>query len=545
MYKIFLSAALLLVVVTSVVAADSSLKPEQFPDASIREHIRTLASDAFGGRGPATTGEKLTTDYLVREFRRSGLQPANHGSFLQEVSLVRITASPDTTLAVSGGGAPLRLVYGDDMIVFTPRPQAQVVIRDTPLVFAGYGIVAPEYQWNDYAGLDVKGKIVVVLVNDPGHVDPALFRGRTMTYYGRWTYKYEEAARHGAAGVLIVHDTGPSSYPWEVVRNSFSGPRELLPPDGSYQLAVQGWISHDAAIRLFAAAGQDLAKLSAAAAKPGFHPAPLDLTAGITLRSQVDSVLSHNVVALVKGARYPDQVMIYSAHWDHFGTRPGPDGKPMVFHGAVDNGSGTAALLALAQAFAAHKPAPARSVLFLAVTAEEQGLLGSAYYAAHPLFQLRETVADLNMDMMNMGGRTRDLSVFGQFMSQLDEDLKHVAGSQGLTLPEPEPDVAGLYFRSDHFSFAKAGVPALSIGTGSDFVGRPAGWGRQQGEDYEAHRYHKPQDVYEPGWDLYGMRQQLAVLYALGLDLADGADWPQWHADSPFRAVREAQRRPQ
>jgi Zn-dependent M28 family amino/carboxypeptidase len=532
-----------LMTLVSCNAAAQAPEPSRFDDANIRSTIQTLSSDAFGGRAPGSAGETLTTDYLVSQFKRVGLRPANQGSFLQDVPLVQITTGSDAVLTISGGGALLRLGYGSDIIVGTLRPQATVILSDSPLVFAGYGIVAPEFQWNDYAGLDAKGKTVVVLVNDPGYAtgDPQVFHGRAMTYYGRWTYKYEEAARHGAAGVLIVHETGPAGYPWEVVRNSWTGPTEELPPGDAYHPSIQGWLSHDAAGRLCAAAGFKLDELAGAAAKHGFKPVTLKLKANLTLHNQVKSIVSHNVVALVKGFRDPQQVLIYSAHWDHFGTKLGPDGKPQIFHGAIDNGSGIAGLLELARVYGLEKQAPARSVLFIATTSEEQGLLGAAYYNSHPLFPLADTVADLNMDVMNMYGESRDLTVRGQFMSTLDDELQRTAQRLGLKiLPDAEPE-KGYYYRADHFEFAKAGVPALSIDSGTDYLRRPAGWGLAQRRAYVSQRYHKPADVYEATWDLAGMRQQLEILYDTGRKLADSDVWPAWHEDSPFRAAREAQ----
>ncbi len=526
------------------VATTQAAESSRFADANIRETIQALSSDAFGGRAPGTAGEKLTTDYLATQFKRYGLLPANQGSYLQDVPLLQITADPDAVLSVSGGHSPLKLAFGTDMVVSTARPQTTVSLSNSPLVFVGYGIVAPEFQWNDYAGLDVAGKTVVVLVNDPGYAtgDPQLFHGKAMTYYGRWTYKYEEAARQGAAGVLIVHDTGPAGYPWEVVRNSNSGPREELPPGDSYLPQIQGWLSQEAAGKLFAAAGLGLDELARAAARRGFKPVELKLMAGLTLHNEVRPVVSHNVVALVKGSRHPEQVVIYTAHWDHLGTRTGPDGAPQIFHGAIDNGSGIAALLELARVYAKDKPAPARSVLFIATTAEEQNLLGAAHYASHPLIPLADTVANLNMDVMNMYGASRDLTVRGQFMSTLDDVLRQTGEQQGLkVLPDAEPE-KGYYFRADHFAFAKAGVPALSIDSGTDYVGRPAGWGPAQRQAYVSQRYHKPADVYEAGWDLAGMRQQLELLYRTGRRLADGDSWPAWYGDSPFRAERDAQR---
>ena len=514
--------------------------PPQFDEASLRATIKTLSSDAFGGRAPGSPGEQLTLDYLSTQFRQYGLAPANGGSYLQEVPLKQITADPAAELDVSGGSAQLKFAYANDMVVSTPRPETTVSLKASPLVFAGYGIVAPEYGWNDYAGLDVKGKTVVVLVNDPGHADPKLFDGNAMTYYGRWTYKYEEAARHGAAGILIVHDQGSAGYPWEVVRGSWTGPLEELPPGKTYLPAVQGWISHDAAERLFAAAGMKFDDLAKAAAARGFKPVPLKLKADLTLHNSVKDIVSHNVVALVKGSTHPEDVVVYTAHWDHLGQRTGADGKTEIFHGAVDNGSGIAGLLEIARAMAAAKPQ--RSVLFMATTCEEQNLLGAEYYVEHPLFPLAHTVADLNMDVLDTYGRTRDLTVRGRFMSGVDDALISQAKDLGLTVSQDSQPEKGYYFRADHFQFAKAGVPAMSIALGTDYVGRPAGWGLQQQQTYTAQRYHKPADVYEAFWDLSGMQQQLQAMYLTGLALADSAGWPEWKSGSPFGKKRREER---
>ena len=525
-------------------AVGQAAEPPQLDMARIRATIRTLASDEFDGRAPASAGEQRTIAYLAAQFRRYGLAPANHGSYLQPVPMIQITVAPEAELLVTGGATPLHFAYGSDVIVTTPRAETTVSLRDSPLVFVGYGIVAPEYHWNDYAGVDVHGKTVVVLVNDPGYAtdDPALFYGKAMTYYGRWTYKYEEATRQGAAAVLIVHDTAPAGYPWEVVRNSWSGPADELPPGKDYQLQINGWLHHTAAASLCAAAGQNLDSLAAAATRRGFHAVELALKASLTLHNTVREIVSHNVVALVKGARHPEQVVVYSAHWDHFGETPDPAGHAQIFHGAVDNGTGVAGLMELARQFAALKPGPARSILFIATTSEEQGLLGSAYYAGHPLFPLVDTVANINMDIMDTYGATRDLTVRGQFMSSLDDALRRSAASLGLKL-RPDADLSkGYYFRADQFEFAKRGVPALSINPGTDYVGHEAGWGLAQQRAYNEQRYHKPSDVYEAGWNLDGMRQQLQAVYLTGQALADGEEWPAWYDDSPFKAARQAQR---
>ena len=522
-----------------LIAAASDLP--QFSQDNVRTTIKTLASDPFGGRAPGSTGERLTTDYISGKFKEYGLAPADHGSYLQEVPLKQITADPNTSLTLTGGSTPLHLAYGSDMIVSSPRTDASVALKDSPLVFAGYGVVAPEYGWNDYAGLDVKGKTVVVLVNDPGHVNGDLFDGKAMTYYGRWTYKYEEAARQGAAGILIVHEQEPAGYPWEVVQGSWSGPLEELPPGKEYLPAIQGWITHDAAEKLFAAASLKFDELEKSAALRGFKAMPLKLDASITLKNTVKDIISHNVVALVKGASRPEEVVTYTAHWDHLGERT-VDGKHEIFHGAVDNASGISGLLELARVYAAGKP-PARSVLFIATTCEEQGLLGARYYAAHPLFPLKDAVADLNMDGLDIYGRTRDVTVRGRFMSGVDDVLVAQAKPLGLAVEQDSDPAKGMYFRADHFEFAKAGVPALSIALGTDYVGHPAGWGLEQQHGYTANRYHKPADIYDPSWDLSGMVQQLDLMYATGRALADSDQWPSWKGSGPFATARKAQGR--
>lgn len=395
----------------------------------------------------------------------------------------QITAAPDTTLVVSGGKGPFTFAYGTDMVVSSPRTDTTVSLKKSDLVFAGYGIVAPEYKWDDYAGLDVKGKTVVVLVNDPGHVDGSLFDGKAETYYGRWTYKYEEATRHGAAGMKL----------------------------------------EDA---------------MAAAAKPGFKAQALGLVATITLHDSVKDIVSHNAVGLVKGSLHPEDVVVYSAHWDHLGMRSGPDGKTQIFHGAIDNGSGIAGLLEIARVMAQSHPK--RSVLFIATTSEEQGLLGAQYYVKHPLFPLGHTVADLNMDVLDTFGKTRDVTVRGRFMSGVDDVLQAQAKSEGLVVEQDSQPEKGMYFRADHFEFAKAGVPALSIALGTDYVSHPAGWGLEQQQGYTANRYHKPADLYDPAWDLAGMLQQLDLMYATGQALADSEDWPGWKPGTPFASKRVA-----
>ena len=506
---------------------------------------QALSSDAFGGRKPGSAGETLTTAWLVDQFKRMGLEPGNHGSWFQSVPVVSTDlTNTDVKLDVREGGGTQTFAYGDAMIVGTLQARPKVTLKNSPIVFMGYGIDAPQWQWNDYRGVDVRGKTVIVLVNDPGYAtgDPQLFRGRAMTWYGRWVYKYEEAARQGAAACFIVHTTGAAGYPWTVVQNSWSGPQQSLPPSVAPgpRLAVAGWLTHDAAARLFAKAGLDLDALAKQAAQRGFRPVPLAATASITLDSAISRTRSNNVLAMVRGSKYPDQVVVYSAHWDHLGTVTGPDGKKDIFHGAIDNGSGLSALLEIADAFAHQKTPPERSILFFMPTLEEAGLLGSQYYVAHPAFPLGRTVADINVDAWPIIGRAHDMTVIGYGQSQLEDDLKNVLAAQDRVItPEATPE-NGFYFRSDHFNFARAGVPALIVSSGLDLLKGGRAAGLAAAADYTAHRYHTPNDVFDPNWDLNGTLEDIQTLYLLGRNLADGGQWPDWYRDSEFRARREA-----
>ena len=519
----------------------------QINDANFLQFDRTLSADAFGGRKPGTRGEVLTIRYLVDQFRRMHLTPGNHGYWLQSVPVVTTTLlNTGTKLEVRIAGAgPQSFAYGTDMVTFTQAARPVVALRNSPIVFMGYGIDAPKWQWDDYQGASVRGKTVIVLVNDPGYAtgDPQLFNGKTMTWYGRWVYKYEQAARMGAAACFIVHTSDDAAgYSWAVVRNSNGGPLQSLPTAVAPgpRLAVAGWLTRAAALRLFHAAGLDFDSLAAQAAQRGFKPVPLAATASIVLRSTVSHGRSYNLLALVKGSKHPDQVVIYSAHWDHLGTTGGPRGRREIFHGAIDNGSGLSALLEIADAFAHQKTPPERSVLFLMPTLEEAVMLGSQYYVEHPAFPLDKTVADLNIDAWPIIGRARDMTVIGAGQSQLEDELKQVLSLQGRVLtPEATPQY-GFYFRSDHFSFAKAGVPALIVSPGLDLIegGRAAGLAASL--DYTAHRYHTPEDVFDPNWDLSGTLEDIQTLYLLGRNLADGDQWPDWYADSEFRGRRDA-----
>jgi len=509
------------------------------------EHVKTLASDAFEGRGPGTPGEDRTVEYIRAQMQRIGLQPGNHGEWFQTVPMVETTAAPGTTLAIDVRGKRHVLEAGDDMVVGTRTGQPEVRIDGSELVFVGYGVNAPERGWNDYEGVDVKGKTVVVLVNDPGfHAnDASLFEGKRMTYYGRWTYKFEEAARQGAAAALIVHDTAGASYGWDVVKNSWSGVQYDLPAsaDPAPRLPAQGWITGEAAKALFADAGLDLDALRAAANKPGFRAVPMDAKLSLDLKSTIVEKSSRNVVGLLPGSTRPDEAIVYMAHWDHLGKHDDEPGDN-IYNGAVDNATGVAGILEIAEAFAHQEPKPERSVLFVAVTLEESGLLGSAYYAAHPAIPLDRTVAVVNIDAMGVSGRTRDITVVGMGSSELEDILRPIAEAQGRTLHAEAHPEAGGYFRSDHFSFAKAGVPALYMDGGDDLVDGGTAAGEAAAKDYGQNRYHAPGDEYDPKtWKLDGTMQDLEAEYAVGRELAASTQWPNWYEGNAFKALRDAQ----
>jgi Zn-dependent M28 family amino/carboxypeptidase len=516
------------------------------------DDIKVLASDKFEGRAPATEGEKLTLAYLQKRFKEIGLEPGNpNGTYLQKVPMVGVTADPSAQLvfAKSGSAQKLALKFGDDFVAWTKRVEPTVHV-DAPLIFVGYGVVAPEYHWDDYKGVDVKGKILVMLVNDPAvpdphdptKLDPHMFKGKAMTYYGRWTYKYEIAAKKGAAGALIVHETGPAGYPWGVLKGSNTGEQfDLVRADkGRSRCAVEGWITREQAVKLFKMAGKDFDALKKTAISRDFHPVPLDVNGELTLHNKIRTIDSYNVVGKVTGSdpKLKDQYVIYTAHWDHLGIGPAVNGD-RIYNGAVDNASGVGGLIEIAKAFINVQPPPKRSILFLSVTAEEKGLLGSEYYAEHPLYPLTQTLANINMDGLNVHGRTKDLEVIGQGMSTLDNDLDAVAKEQGRVVkPDAEPE-KGFYYRSDHFNFAKVGVPALDTDAGTDFIGRPAGWGMMMRNDYTKDHYHKPSDEVRPDWNLSGAVQDLELLFSVGYRVADASEFPTWSPDSEFRARRQ------
>jgi Zn-dependent M28 family amino/carboxypeptidase len=464
--------------------------------------------------------------------------------YVQAVPVMEMRTTPDPTLQVRGARGELALRNADDFVAWTRRPVPESRVTDAEVVFAGYGIVAPEYDWNDYAGVDVRGKLVMVLVNDPGFAteDPYLFTGTAMTYYGRWTYKFEEAVRQGAAGLLVVHETAPAGYPWEVPRNGAAQPQFDLKIDDpeSQRLALEGWITHEAAARVLELAGQSYPALKQAAARRGFQARPLGVSAALGVRSEVRERTSYNVVGLLRGRASPDEAFIYTAHWDHLGVSPGDGDK--IFNGAADNATGVAALIELSRAFAATKPRPRRSVLFVAVTLEESGLLGSEYFAAHPPLPVSQMAGGLNMDNLAPIGPARDVVIVGFGASDLDDYLRRAAEQRGRRLsPEPTPE-KGLYYRSDHFNLAKHGVPMLYPKPGIDLMtgGSEAGLAWQAA--FVADRYHKPSDEYDADWNVSGTLADLELYYDVGRAVANESGWPQWREDSEFRAIREASR---
>lgn len=517
------------------------------PDTLLR-HIVTLSADDFEGRAPATAGGAKTRAYLIDEMQKIGLEPANGDSYEQETPLVEITADPEQSF-LNINGAPLS--YGDEAMFWTKRVEEDVAFDDSDMVFVGYGVVAPEYGWNDYEGLDVAGKTVVMLVNDPGYVAEGsdLFNGRAMTYYGRWTYKFEEAARQGAAAAIVVHQTEPASYGWDVVEGSWSGPQlDLERPDGGAgRVALEGWIQEETARGLFAEAGLDFDALAEAAAAPGFAPVAMEgLSASGRLVNTIRRSASANVAGMIRGATHPDEYVLYVAHWDHLGVAaPSPDGGPdedLISNGAVDNATGTGGILAIAEAFLQNETPPARSIIFMGVTAEESGLLGSAYFAEDPFIPLKNIVGGLNIDGLQPTPPAKDLIVIGYGASELEDILKGAADKRGLYLrPDMSPQ-SGFFYRSDHISLAKKGVPMLYAGSGVDFVEGGEEAGLDFMEDYRVNRYHAPADEYDEGWDMRAINTALNIFYDVGATLAYSDDWPNWYEGNEFRALRDAQR---
>mgnify|MGYP002619491897 CR=1 FL=1 len=506
----------------------------------LAEYIKTLASDEFQGRAPATAGETKTVAYLEEHFRRIGLKPIDGDSYKQPVSLVQIDPVQVSGMTLSGALATT-LTYRDEVMAWTTRVVDGVELKDSEMVFVGYGIVAPEYNWNDYEGLDVTGKTVVMFVNDPGYAtqNPELFNGNAMTYYGRWTYKFEEAARQGAAGALIIHETEPASYGWGVVAHGSPIKFDLISDNKNMDRSkIEGWITAETAGRLFAAIDTDIETLRAQALSGAFKPVPLNSTASISVKNNFRELTSSNVIGYIEGSTYPDETIIYMAHWDHLGMDFSNPSNP-VFNGAQDNASGTGAVMALAEYFT-QQPQPERSIAFVLVTAEERGLLGSAWYAEHPVFPLETTVAAINMDVMNVYGPMKDMVVVGLGNTNLEEILVKYTELQGrYAVPEPNPE-AGIAYRSDHFSLSKKGVPILYASGGNDHYQHGAEWGAAQRAEFNRCCYHKVTDEWSDDFDLRGAQQDMFLYFRVGNELANSRQWPNWYQGNEFRAIRDA-----
>lgn len=516
-------------------------------EKTMKDVTRELSLDAYEGRAPGSIGEGKTVAYLISKFKAAGLEPGNNGSWTQDVPLIEITAKNVSALSIADrNGKAMSFAYGSEYVIGSYREAPKTDIKQSDMVFVGHGIVAPEKGWNDYAGADVKGKTVVVMVNDPDFENQGLegpFGGKAMTYYGRWTYKYEEAARQGAAAVLIIHDTAPAAYGWNVVNSSWTGTQFLAQSKdgGKSQTQANGWIQKSVAKDIFAAAGQNLEKQMAAAKQKGFKAVPLNLTASLSFDNDIARKASKNVVGVMKGTKRPDEYVLYTAHWDHLGRCTAAADGDDICNGAVDNATGTAALVALAEGYT-KAGAPDRSVVFLAVTAEESGLLGSKYYAENPIFPLSQTVGGVNMDAFSMSGPAKNLTVIGKGKSQLDTYLEAAAKSEGRT-PEMEPTPEkGFYYRSDHFSFAKLGVPMVYFEGGDDLVIGGKAAAKAAADDYEKNRYHAPGDEFDETWDWSGVMSDLNLYYRVGRMLAMTNAWPNWNEGDEFRAVRDKSR---
>ncbi len=515
------------------------------PEALSR-HVRILASDEFEGRAPATPGEQRTVDYLVGEFRKSGLQPGgSDGGWVQPVPLVRAQVDGPVTASLQAGGQARTLVNGEDVTLQSLRPQQRVALEQAPLVFVGYGIDAPERGWNDYKDVDLRGKVMVVLINDADFESdqPGAFDGRAVTYYGRWTYKFEEAARRGAAGVLIVHETAPAAYGWATVKSSGLSPLFDIERDEADALAqhvpVRGWMQRALAESIFAGAGLDFEAEKRKAQRADFRPLALgDATLSVDFALKRERVVTRNVVARLPGGAHADEAVIFSAHWDAFGIGQPDERGDRIRRGAIDNATGVASVLELARVFAAG-PQPQRTLYFVALTAEEKGLLGASYYAAHPLAPLEKTAAVLNIEMFSPDGPTRDIASWGKGRVSLEGDLERVAKARGRAY-SPDPNLeAGFFYRADHFAFARLGVPAITIGPGLDRRDGGVAAGRALREKYFADCYHQPCDAWTPSWDPAGHAADTLLVYDLGAELANSRRWPHWEKDSEFHAARE------
>ena len=549
-----LALATLLCAATSLSAANTSaLPPKAAVDiinaADLLKHIKVLASDEYEGRAPGSRGEELTVKYLTEQFKALGLKPGNpNGSYTQEVPLAGIVTHP--TASFTFKGETMNLKFPDDYVASSARLQEEIKVENSDMVFVGYGIVAPEYGWDDYKDVDVKGKTIVMLINDPAIPDPAdptkldpkMFKGRAMTYYGRWTYKYESAAAKGAAAAIIIHETEPAAYPYSVVKSSWADENFELDAANKNmnQVQVRSWITLETATKLIADSGFDFEELKKTALSKDFRPVPLTAKANFALSQKLRSFKSHNVVGKIEGSdpKLKDEWIMYTAHWDHLGKNPDISGDN-IFNGALDNASGVAAILALAHAHTKLPKATRRSVLIMATTAEESGLLGAKFYAEHPLYPLEKTLADINIDGTSVWGKTKDIEDISDGNSTLDDMLGEAAKRHGRVMtPNSKPE-RGSFYRADHFEFSKLGVPALYTGRGLNFIGKPAEFGQQKMEDYVAHIYHQPSDQVDPGWDLSGAAEDVQLMFEVGYEVANGDKFPEWNPGTEFKAKRE------
>jgi Zn-dependent M28 family amino/carboxypeptidase len=546
--------AVLAATATSLLPADElALRLQPALDAitpdGLLAHIKILASDEFEGRAPGTKGEELSVNYITDQFKQVGLKPGNpDGTYMQEVPLAGITSEPKMAFAV--GDKTIDLKYADDFVASSVRLEPEIKIDNSDVVFVGYGIVAPEYGWDDYKDVDVRGKTILMLINDPPIPDPKdsvklddkMFKGRAMTYYGRWTYKYEIAAKKGAAAAVIIHETEPAGYPYSVVKTSWAKENyEIDAPDkNSEAVKARAWITLDAAKKLLAECGQDFDALKKSTVTKQFRPVALDANANIDIQQQLRSFKSHNVIGKLDGSdpKLRDEYLIYTAHWDHLGRRSELQGD-QIFNGAIDNASGVAAVIQLATAFTKLNPPPKRSVVFMATTAEEAGLLGAKFYAEHPLYPLEKTLADINIDTVNPWGKTRDIEDLSENNSTLDDLLAAAARRNDRVMtPNSQPE-KGRFYRADHFEFSKRGVPALYTGGGKDLIGKPAGFGEQKKDDYTAHHYHQVSDEVNPEWDLAGAVQDIQLLFEVGYQVANGDKFPELKPGTEFKAKRD------
>ncbi len=511
-----------------------------FNKDSLGNDISILSSDSFMGRKPFTEGETKAITYLQKRFAEVGLEPGNGNSYLQAVPMVNIATKADSFMQVQSPKGSFVLKGFDDYVIWTEKTDSLISLKNNELVFAGYGVNAPERGWNDYAGLDVKGKIVMVMVNDPGYgIDSSLFKGDTMTYYGRWTYKFEEAARQGAKGCLVIHNTKAASYPFSVVQNNWNGSRLHLDDRGKNvpYCDVVGWVSEPTAKKLLSGGGYD-STLLAKAAQPGFKPVPLNLKLTTNIKVTATYNQSHNVIGKITGAKHPDEYLIYTAHWDHLGIGKPDEKGDSIYNGALDNASATAGLLELAKAFKSLKTKSDRTIIFLSVTAEEQGLWGSAYYAQNPVYPAAKTIANINMDGLSNAGKTKDIVIVGQGQSELEDYLKEAAQKMDRSISFETHPEAGYYYRSDHFNFAKVGIPALYTKKGIDVIGKSKEYGQQQEDEYRDKHYHRPSDEYNNTWNLEGAIEDLKLLFVVGKRIATENNWPVWKEGSEFRKLR-------